>query len=199
MDPIDLATLVAFHQSHQEKPTSAGKAGWSSEEAQQLRFTILERLGDWEDASILDVGCGLGDFWKFISARYQPTIYKGVDILPNFISQAQELNKDEERVTFSCGDYMQQDLLAMDYVVACGALSYPTSVPDHPYSAIGRLWSLCNKGLGFNLLKTQKTDRERYLRTYHPEEVMEFCQGISPKTEMIDSYSPDDFTVLMHR
>ncbi|MEL6534017.1 MAG: methyltransferase domain-containing protein [Bacteroidota bacterium] len=200
MDPIELATLVAFHQSHNQKASTAEQAGWTSNEAQLLRFSVLEQLGDWNGKSILDMGCGFGDFLKYITPRWEPSQYLGVDILPSFISQATENFAGDPQFRFVCGDYTQMDLPKAEFVVACGALSYPTSTAGHPYTAISRLWGLCTQGLAFNLLKASNSQpSDRYLLTFHSEEVLAYCKTLSPKVKLHDGYSEGDFTVFLYR
>ena len=61
--------------------SESGCLGWENQEAQELRFKVLERV-IFPHASILDVGCGLGNLYDYLRNRGYNFGYTGVDILP---------------------------------------------------------------------------------------------------------------------
>ena len=199
MHPLDLATLAAFHKHHQHHPTNAGQVGWHHEAEQRLRFQVLSDIGPLLGHTVLDAGCGLGDFWAFLKTIGAPAHYTGFDCLPRFISQALVRWQEEPRVSLGVGDFLQADLPQADYVFASGSLNYPSQNPDHPHNAIRNLWNHARVGMAFNLLRQQPGRPTDYLRSYDPQAIMEYCQTLSPYVRLRTDYMPGDFTLYLYR
>jgi len=63
--------------------------GWGSREQQIFRFEkALESL-DPTNKSVLDIGCGAGDFYSFLQNNSRITNYTGWEINQNFLNEAQ--------------------------------------------------------------------------------------------------------------
>ena len=69
--------------------------GWENKQAQELRFKVLERV-IFTGASILDVGCGLGNLYDYLNERGYNFEYTGIDILPEMIVRAKARNTESE-------------------------------------------------------------------------------------------------------
>ena len=44
----------------------AERVGWGSTDSQDKRFSVLTEIGDLDNRTILDVGCGLGAYFDYI-------------------------------------------------------------------------------------------------------------------------------------
>ena len=64
--------------------------GWQSEEQQNLRFKILSEVANLQDTEILDVGCGFGDFYKYLLNNNIGINYTGYDISTKLIAEAKK-------------------------------------------------------------------------------------------------------------
>ena len=62
--------------------------GWQSQRSQRRRFAVLSEVGPLANARILDIGCGVGDLYKYLLRRRIPVAYTGFDILPEMIAHA---------------------------------------------------------------------------------------------------------------
>ena len=60
---LDKLYIQKFHEDKIEKygSESAKSLAWFSEEDQLKRFEILAEIGDLNNCSVLDIGCGNGD------------------------------------------------------------------------------------------------------------------------------------------
>lgn len=66
---------------------------WSSREAQQLRFDVMIDLAGFDGKSVLDAGCGTGDFaQRLIDRGVRVCRYVGVDAVEGFIVAARSRN-----------------------------------------------------------------------------------------------------------
>ena len=60
--------------------------GWGSRKTQVLRFENIYKYFNKDNFSVLDVGCGLGDFYKFLKKKKIKFKYSGIDINEDFIN-----------------------------------------------------------------------------------------------------------------
>jgi SAM-dependent methyltransferase len=64
------------------------KAGWRSRRNQELRFEALAGIGDLQNKSILDLGCGLGCLYGYLRNKGWQGDYTGFDILDLMVKGA---------------------------------------------------------------------------------------------------------------
>lgn len=200
MELIDRSMIYRYHHERMEK-FGAGTTralGWKTEANQQKRFEVLSQIGDMNGLSVLDVGCGHGDLRGFLHQKYPDLRYAGIDQMEEFLDVAIERYGSLPETAFYLGDIWTAELPNMDYVLACGLLSYRNSQTGFIYRMIEKLFSSARLGLGFNLLK--KVDHPGgLLVAYDPEKILSFCKDLTPKVALREGYTEDDFTVLMYR
>jgi len=61
---------------------------WISDHTQKTRFKVLSEIGDLNNKSILDVGCGFGDLYQYLSNRFHGFLYTGIDVTSLMIETA---------------------------------------------------------------------------------------------------------------
>lgn len=197
---LDNLYIKKFHQDKIEqygsnKPESLA---WFSEEDQQKRFEVLAQIGDLNNSSILDIGCGNGDLCAYLSQRFTTFSYHGIDMIPAFLDNAVEKTKDFPDTTFYLGDFMKGNLPQTDYVLVSGSLNYKNSDPDFIFKAIAHLYAHCNKGLGFNLL-SDTINPDGILKSYSPETITDFCITLSNTVVVKENYVEADFSVMVYK
>jgi SAM-dependent methyltransferase len=136
---------------------------WGSREAQLLRFRVMIDLAGFEDGTILDVGCGPGDFAQTLLDDGVPfRHYTGVDALAPMIEAARE--RDLPRCTFEVRDVLADDLAdvaadGIDYVCVSGTLN--TMEEKTARALIRRLYETAAQGIVFNFLSDRPHPRWR--------------------------------------
>jgi SAM-dependent methyltransferase len=200
MELVDRSVIYRYHYERIEK-FGAGTTralGWKTEENQLKRFEILSQIGDMNGLSVLDAGCGHGDLRRYLGDKYPDLRYAGIDQMEEFLDVAIERYGDLPETTFYMGDCWTADLPNMDYVLACGLLSYRNSRSDFVLHMIEKLFNTCRLGFGFNLLK--KVDFPGgLLVSYDPQEILSYCKELTPKVALREGYSDEDFTLLMYQ
>ena len=170
--------------------------GWENEQAQELRFEILERV-IFPGASILDVGCGLGNLYDYLKNREYSFKYTGVDILPQMIEPAKKKNPQAE---FICGNLFCDDLLPgkkFDIVYASGIFNIELgNNDDFLRNALQKFVSLSNKFIVFNLLHTRSKTKEAGYYYQTPNNVQKLLPQIKNVT-FIDDYLDNDFSTIL--
>ena len=130
----------------------AKTVGWGSDEKQRKCFDILTYYTDKMDY-VLDVGCGIGSL-KDYNGWFD---YHGIDVHEEMIKIAQQRHP---RSSFQCIDLMDYDT-KHDWVIACGVFNLRSQINQagdaYQYhwlgSKIKKMFSLCNIGMAFNLLR----------------------------------------------
>jgi ubiquinone/menaquinone biosynthesis C-methylase UbiE len=109
--------------------------------------------------SVLDVGCGVGDFWKQIDQKNLPIDYLGVDISKEVIQEAMLKNPSlPKRANFACGDFLDIEFQGkFDWVIAAGSFNLSLQSSDNfQYQYVDfifeKMFKLCKKGVVVTML-----------------------------------------------
>ena len=105
--------------------------------------------------TILDVGCGLGDFLHYLKKSdikdYQ---YIGLDISKNMIKSCRERHL-QDNVQFYQGTIFEYDFETIDVAILSGALSYKYKEATSAAKAtLEKMFQLSSEGVALNFLST---------------------------------------------
>lgn len=199
-----LPDSIAIQKYHRDRILKFGKEssralGWTTSESQATRFEIIsELLGDLTGKSILDAGCGHGDLRGYFNDKYQGLRYAGIEQVDSFLDVAVQKYGHYSDTAFYFGDFLQADIPVMDYVVACGALSYKNHDLDFIYKAIAKLFQNCRLGLVFNFLSKIESE-EGILVAYQAEVILDYCKTLSTNVVFKTGYCGEDWTVKISK
>jgi SAM-dependent methyltransferase len=171
---------------------------WSSREIQEIRFNMLAGIGIEAGDSVLDVGCGFGDFKRWFEQSGRELEYTGIDLSPDLLREAKKRHPD---VQFIEGDLFDMTFAekSFDWVILSGALNENFQDDGvYAYRMIARMFDLCCKGVAFNLLDARFLQAHD-LQSHQPETVLRYCRTITPDCEMHDDYLRNDFTIYMRK
>lgn len=171
--------------------------GWREHSDQQIRFEVLSQIGNLNEHSVLDAGCGYADLYPFLKERYpRLQYYYGIEQLSQLADKAKWQYRTHTDVHIEQGDFMK-NLPLCDYVLASGSLNYGSKKNDFIFKAIKQLYDSCNIALGFNLLRSVKGTG--ILAVYDPELILEFAHTLSTNVRLIDNYVSEDYTVFIYK
>ena len=179
----------------------AERVGWGSADSQEKRFSVLTEIGDLDNDTILDVGCGLGAYFDYIHNAYPNLSYTGVDINPNMIQEAQQKHSDIEFIhTDITSDSHALNDRKFDYVFLSGALNLSTDKHhDTIENIMKEMFALANKGVAANFLSIFSdylTPGEYYC---NPENILQTAFSITKKITLRHDYMPHDFTIYLYK
>lgn len=189
--------------------TSAGMDWGPDEERARVRQAkMLEVLntpdGKFEDSfSILDVGCGYGALVDCIEKNKLTCDYLGIDVVPSAIECAREIHREG---TFFLGDFLDAEIPHVDFAVCNGIL---TQKLDASFKAmnvfsqniIKKMFSVCDKGIAFNLMNTHVNHLSDNLYYRNPSEILSWCMSeLSPRVRLDCAYMlPFEYTVFVYK
>jgi len=192
------------------KPDDSRYVSWLTKNNQDLRFFQLIDNIEFSFNSVLDVGCGVGDFWEYVNGVGHCNVksYKGIDILPEMIEGAKsKFNYIEDR--FECIDVFDY-FDTHDYCVSTGAISVRLFENDeeqksYGYNFIDKLYSLTNKAFAINFLTDYTDERVKTndLFYYSPELMYTYCKMNYGNVKLISDYgdglNEDDCVIIVYK
>jgi len=175
---------------------------WSSREIQEIRFRELAGIGVATGDSVLDVGCGFGDFLGWSAEQGIAIDFTGIDLSPDLLAVAEQRHPE---ASFYCGDladYCEAHSDQFDWVILSGALNEQLGDSDeYTRRVITLMWSRCRKGVAFNLLDARHAPTKNCwdLQSHEPESILAFAAGLTPKHRLVEGYLDNDFTIYLYR
>lgn len=156
--------LKARHQSHKQKQiytklfkkygATVKSLHWNSQESQQRRFQMFCEMGSLKNKSILDVGCGFGDFFSFLKRNNIEVTYTGCDLVDAFILEAHKLHPE---ATFETRNILKKPYPnPFDQVFASGLFAFGNEAFFE--KMIHTLWKHCSEGLCFNMHHSKSSE-----------------------------------------
>ncbi len=177
---------------------SSEVVGWSSKDTQAVRFNVLTQIDDLSLSSILDVGCGVGDLFRFFKDKGTIINYQGIDLHPKMIQLAKKKYPEgafrEEELQNCSGHY--------DYVFVSGAFNLLVSDNNRYFAdQLNLMDRIAKKGIAFNLLSNYAQVNERYpgLYYYDPLEVFKMCKNRFERVILRHDYLDNDFTIYIYK
>ena len=228
---IDFGNSAIEHMNkHYLKKSAHGELYkfWGSKDAQLLRFKLLFEIGDLDNRSVLDVGCGLGEFYHFCKEKGASLIeYVGIDINSEIVAQANEnfpelnlLCMDITKNTFEVNgfDYvvaspkfiqfsMSMDITkntfevnGFDYVAASGLFNFEcTNWNERVQFIIGECYKISRLGVAVNFLRFRKENRNPIAHYVRYDDILKIVELHTNRFMLRADYKKNDFTVYMYK
>ena len=173
---------------------------WGGKNSQELRFRVFSEIGDLNGCSVLDVGCGLADFNKWLVKNGILVKYSGIDITAAMIEKAilrfPELSLS---VTNLLTDFPGKEN-EFDYVFASG-IFYRRSKGRYKFleDMVRQMYRLCSIGMAFNTLSVWSKDKNGVEFYADPVKIIDVCKKITHKIIFRHDYLPNDFTICLFK
>jgi len=201
MDPYSKDQILSFYNFHLKKFGDRPEALRWTPQGQLKRYRTLADIApvrDLNNATVLDYGCGTGDFYKFLKRRGISVQYTGVDINENFIALAKSKYPECEFHVMNADDDQFEGFY--DYIFICGVFNLQVpGVDDDMKNALVTLFKHCNKGLALNALSSHAPVRDPELHFTSPEEMVKFSlENLSPSIVLRHDRIRNDFTLYVY-
>lgn len=202
MKTISNKQLEYYKKKYQQHGASVRTLTWNTLVSQQHRFDILVSIGDLQDCSILDVGCGFGDLYKYLKNKnISISDYVGCDIIKEFINHAKEIYPT---TTFLCMDFLNNSRYIdkkFDFVFASGLFAHKEEKWDeYLLNMTKKMFNFCNIGIAVNFLSNFSTNKDNFPYYADPSDVLRvLMKNISNKVTLRHDYRHNDFTVFLYK
>ncbi|MET4445530.1 SAM-dependent methyltransferase [Bradyrhizobium sp. GM2.2] len=199
-----LSNVAAYYSARLEAHGATPRGvDWNGTESHQLRHRQFLRLVRHDqDGSIIDLGCGFGDFLGYLRAAGHRGHFRGYDVAPSMIKAARELHGEGDDRCWHVGASPNE---TADFAIASGIFNVRGDVGekvwlDYIRKTLDVLACAGRKGFGFNVLSlSSDTDRRRRNLYYaDPSEMLSYCLSrYGRSVALLQDYGLYEFTVLV--
>ena len=199
LHPDDVSYVLHRYQQRiaEHGPTFASLNS-GSDQKQALRHGVLASALRGPKPSILEVGCGLADFYKYLLKPKQDCSYRGYDIVPEYIA--------ESRRTYPQADFVLRNIFlegiegTYDTIVMSQVLNNRYKKSDN-MQVLQRAMELAFQhsrvSVAIDMLSTYVDFRNPDLYYYSPEEIFRVAKTISPRVVIRHDYRAFEFCVQL--
>lgn len=168
----------------------------------EKRFSKMLDIGDLDNKSILDVGCGLGAFYSFLKLKNISVNYTGYDINEKMLQGARNSHL-EIADKFKNIDLIENAIEnQFDYSISVGPLNLNMDEKTNYEMTFKLIDSLfkCSK-IGYALSMTSIMSRKKNNDTfyYDPALIVNHISKYCNNYRIDHSYLPHDFTVFCYK
>lgn len=199
MEPWDKQKTIERYENRLEKHGVSMKTlGWRDKDQQELRFAIISEIDDLNGKSILDVGCGFGDYYDYLRGLGLKIQYTGYDIVPKLLQSARQRHPGLR--------FEEKDILSdkfedkFDYVVSSGIFNARIS-DNHRFikNMLARMYELSNLGEAVNMMTNYVDYEEDHLYYCNPENIFRYCKSLSQYVVLRHDYPLFEFTIYIYK
>jgi len=199
LHPEDISQVVRRYQQRiaEHGPTFASLNS-GNEQKQNLRHQVLASALRRTTPSILEVGCSLADFYKYLLQNQQDCSYRGYDIVPEYIAECRRAYPQaafELRNIFLDGIEGAYDTIVMSQVLNNRYLKSDNMQVMR--RALALAFEHTRISVAVDMLSTYVDFRNPDLYYYSPEEIFRAAKSISPRVVIRHDYRAFEFCVQL--
>jgi hypothetical protein len=202
LDPEDVSQVIRRYQQRiaEHGPTFASLNS-GSEEKQAIRQWVHASALRGERPSILEIGCGLGDFYKYLIGQKRDCSYHGCDIVPEYIAECRRVYPQSK---FEVRNIFIDDIEGgYDTVVMSQVLNNRYQKSDNMQvmqRALELAFQHTRVSVSVDMLSTYVDFRNPDLFYYSPEDIFRMAKAIAPRVLIRHDYRAFEFCVqLFHQ
>jgi len=202
LDPEDVNLVIQRYQRRiAEHGATFASLNSGSQEKQAIRQSVHASALRGDRPSILEVGCGLGDFYRSLMAQNRDCVYHGYDIVPEYIAQCR---RDYPQSTFEVRNIFLDGIDgSFDTVVMSQVLNNRYQKSDNMQvmqRALELAFQHTRISVSVDMLSTYVDFRNPDLFYYAPEEIFRIAKAIAPRVLIRHDYRAFEFCVqLFHQ
>lgn len=174
---------------------------WQSKKAAEQRYIQAVSDISLTGKTILDIGCGFGGIIPFLQKKTKNFEYEGVDIIPEFVEEAQRLYPKFK--FYNLNYFLNPIQKHYDIIFCIGAIhSNVKNNMNFRKRAIKTMFDHTDEILVFTLAGSypqKKTARKSNVWFADSCEILKFCSGLSQKYILRSHYNKREFTIVLFK
>lgn len=189
-----------FNKLVEKHGYSPKSLAYSGEKSQKIKFNIVTEVGIEDNCSVLDVGCGFGDYFNYLKQRGIKNVkYCGIDISNKIVDLAKEKNSLVNVIQGNVLDLSDDE--KYDYVISLGFNAVKTgSNWETLTQVLDKMWKLSKKGIAYNAVSTFSEAKPRKIYFVSPAKVIDYIMNnLTYKVVFRHDYMPHDFTIFAYK
>lgn len=168
------------------------------ETRRKLRFDILTEVGLESGCRVLDLGCGFGDLYGYLTEQNIQVEYVGYDLNPNLIKIAKEQYPAAE---FQVKDIQSEPFPRFDYIVSSSAFNLRL-LEDDNYAFAGDMLNRCydhaDRGVAIDFLTSYVDYESPEAFHYQPEKMFAIAKNITKRVCLRHDYRLYEFCLYLY-
>jgi SAM-dependent methyltransferase len=196
--------IQSYEKLYELYGVSPKSLGWTKGK-QEIRFFQLTRNLNLDGKSILDVGCGFGDFAGFlIKNSVKDFKYYGIDLVPKFISDAKNIySNSNSYIHFINDDFLKHSFdQSFDYVISSGAFNLDLKNFDgYSYVAesLSKMYELSRVAVTADFLSDKVDYCYEHNFNSDPAKILEMAYALSKRVNLLNDCFPFEFSIEIYR
>jgi SAM-dependent methyltransferase len=185
VDPYGKQELLGFYSRHLEHFGDTPQAvRWTSAGQRSRYEALLALAGPLGAGTVLDFGCGKGDFYGFLLEKGIETDYCGADVNPGLIGLARRKHPGGE---FLLRDIEEEGMpRTFDVIVICGVFNLRIAgIADTLKTVLRILFAACRRSLHLNIPSTRSSWKDSDIFYADPGELLEFARRELSKESVV--------------
>jgi SAM-dependent methyltransferase len=170
-----------------------------TEERRDIRFSVLTEVGISDGDTVLDLGCGFGDFTNYLDRKNIQTGYTGYDINPALVQVACTRFPDRY---FEVKDVLKEPFPDFDYIVSTSCFNLPLQHQDN-YEFVEQVLRTCyahaRKGVSIDFLSSYVDFRSNEGFHYEPERLFQIAKSITKRVKLRHDYPLFEFNLYLYK
>lgn len=168
-------------------------------ERRAIRFGVLAGVGELAGCSVLDIGCGLGDFYAYLNEQGVDVLYTGYDITPDFVAEA---GRRHPKASFEVRDVQMEGIpQKFDYVVSSQTFNNRLAHEDNRavvQDVLRLAYGAAERGVAFDMITDHVDFREERLFYYSPEEMFRYAKSLTKRVQLRHDYPLYEFALYLY-
>lgn len=201
LDEIAVQMISRYSKRYNELGYDVKTLGWGSKEQQDYRFfQTLSELDFEGGKSVIDIGCGFGDYFALLLASNKMiSQYIGWDINGDLINEAKKIWSGSDNASFAVKNISSTQKIdeKADIAVMLGVLNLNLNGLldnyDYSFTLIKNAFDCVNEVLVVDFLSTKYTPDypvESFVFYHDPFKMLEFALTLSSNVVLKHNYSP---------
>lgn len=167
-------------------------------EKYQRQHAVHMQIGPMDGVTLLDVGCGLANFYETLNRHAHSVSYIGYDIVEPFVTANRERFPE---ATFRSIDISRDEIPdRFDYGVMCQVFNNRYKDADNDdvlKAAVTKTFSASTRGVSVDMLSSYVNYTEDHLYYFSPEKIFAFAKTLTPYVSLLHGYAEHHFTVQL--
>lgn len=201
MKDEDKITIVSRYQKRlSEYGPGIQALASGSTERRDTRFNVLSSIGDLHGCRLLDLGCGLGDFYAWLQKNGIVVDYTGYDITPELVDFAAERFPEAD---FEVRDIQTEGIQeSFDFIVSSQTFNNRLSHDDNfdvMKEVLQICYDACDKAVAIDMMTTYVDFQEKHLHYYQPEAVFSYAKTLTKRVSLRHDYPAFEFVIILYK
>jgi len=189
------STVSRYSERYYKLGRDVKTLGWGNEEQQFFRFKQVMRIMQLSGKSLLDIGCGFGDFLSACRKNdINITKYIGWDINPYLIEEAKKSHVESSFEVVDLASLESVPTVAqVGVMLGVLNLNFKNQYDNFEFSKmmITRAFDAVSETLAVDFLSSHRSPnypKEDFVYYHNPEEVLSYALSLTPNVRLHHDY-----------